>query len=491
MPIVMATVTAVSRARTILREPIFWLVTLAAITYATFSVAQHERFRTNAYDLGIYDQAVWLYSRFEAPWSSILGVSILSDHFGPILALLAPLYWIHAGPETLLVAQAVLAAAAAIPVYLFARRRLGPAVALAAAVAYLGFVGIQHAVAFDFHLATIATFFIAWALYFALTGWWRAYWPAFALALATKEDVPLLFAAAGVYFAFALRPRWIGVATVGASLAYFVLVEFVLMPALPGAPALHHDFALGLPGGTPAEQLAFAFGHPAETLAILLDHPEKRRTMVALPAGFAFLPLLHPLGWLAGGAHLLTRFLATNQAIWELSRQYNANIAPFLAFASVLTLARVATVAARFAPSVARAIPALGAAALVVAVLGCEVAYKPPLYLLSRESFWNDEPSGPDLREMLRLVPPDAIVGAQNQIVPHLSERRTVYIMLTQGDLDYLVFDLDLDPWPFRPEDLEALVDQLLADPSYRLVEQRGPVLVLEHRHDVRPPSRR
>ena len=83
----------------------------------------YVRFRESSYDLVIFDQAIRSYSHFHLGISIIKGVhngfgphfSVLGDHFSPILATLAPLYWIYDGPQTLLIAQAVLFALAIPP----------------------------------------------------------------------------------------------------------------------------------------------------------------------------------------------------------------------------------------------------------------------------------------------------------------------------------------------------------------------------------------
>src|SRR5262245_41393785 len=102
--------------------------------YSLYGLFRHWHFGSSAYDLGIFDQAIWHLSRFEAPSSTVRGFSnLLGDHFSPILVVLAPLYWIAPAPEALIVAQAVLLAASIVPVWIFVRRRLppGPAYALA------------------------------------------------------------------------------------------------------------------------------------------------------------------------------------------------------------------------------------------------------------------------------------------------------------------------------------------------------------------------
>ena len=78
------------------------LAATCAASYALTAVFRHQHFDSSV-DLGIFDQAVWHLSRFEAPSSSIRGFSnLFGDHFHPIILLFAPLYWLAPAAETLL-----------------------------------------------------------------------------------------------------------------------------------------------------------------------------------------------------------------------------------------------------------------------------------------------------------------------------------------------------------------------------------------------------
>jgi uncharacterized membrane protein len=104
-----------------------------AAGYSVFSLTLNRAFQTSTFDLVIFDQAVRSYARFQPGISIAKGLhsgfgphfSVLGDHWSPILASLAPLYWIHDNPETLLVAQAVLFALAIPPLWVFTRRAFG------------------------------------------------------------------------------------------------------------------------------------------------------------------------------------------------------------------------------------------------------------------------------------------------------------------------------------------------------------------------------
>src|SRR5215467_8437197 len=97
------------------------------------ALARYHTFQTGSYDLVIFDQAVRSYAHFRPGISIIKGLhngfgphfSVLGDHWSPILAVLAPLYWLFDGPQTLLVAQAVLFALAIPPLWVFTRRAFG------------------------------------------------------------------------------------------------------------------------------------------------------------------------------------------------------------------------------------------------------------------------------------------------------------------------------------------------------------------------------
>ena len=79
------------------------------IAYSTLSIVRHEHYGSYGFDLGISDQVVWHYSRFEMPITTVHYFPysfILADHVELIYALIAPAYWIYDDTRTLLVVQA-------------------------------------------------------------------------------------------------------------------------------------------------------------------------------------------------------------------------------------------------------------------------------------------------------------------------------------------------------------------------------------------------
>ena len=142
------------------------LAALSAFLYALDDWRRYASYRSAGYDVGIFDQAIRHYARLEAPVSSLKGVgfSLLGDHFSPILAVLAPAFWIWPDTRMLGIVLGVLVAASVFPVYAFCERRLGPGLALLTSAAYVFWWPIQGLVGFDFHEIAFAVPLMAWLI---------------------------------------------------------------------------------------------------------------------------------------------------------------------------------------------------------------------------------------------------------------------------------------------------------------------------------------
>src|SRR5581483_157296 len=135
-------------------------VTLGSLAFYLYhALADQARYLTTGYDLGIFDQAVRAYAHFRAPIVPLKGAgyNIFGDHFHPIIAVLAPLYWVWDNVGMLLIAQAVLTAASIPVVYRFTRRRAGEPMSLLITAAYAFGWPLQGLIDFDFHEIAFAT----------------------------------------------------------------------------------------------------------------------------------------------------------------------------------------------------------------------------------------------------------------------------------------------------------------------------------------------
>jgi uncharacterized membrane protein len=463
------------------------LTALAALAYSGFALAQYFTYRTSSYDLVIFDEGVRSYAHFKPGTSIIKGLhngfgpnfSILGDHFSPILASLAPLYWIYDSPKTLLVAQAVLFALAIPPLWLFTRRAFGGgpkaiAAAYLVAVAYALSWPIASALAFDFHEVAFAPVLTAVALERLQAGRLRPALIALAVLLLVKEDMGLFVAGIGIYLAVA-RPRvvrrqlLVGVALIVGGLADTFIATYLLIPFFGGRSDYYWAYtALGRDVPQAAWHL---ITHPS-SLRLLVTPRVKLETMLWLFGAFCFLSLRSPLA-LATIPLLLERMLANLMSYWWVtSFQYNAYLVIVLVCAAVDGAARLdrmllarrhlaererlaatepaqpAAVAAPpdAAPGAAAA-PAPGTdrapagrgpwtVALVCAAAMCAVA----VFLVPRfafgpalhASFYRQTAQTKAAAAADAVVPPGVTVAAVDYLGPQLSARDTV--LLWDGD---------------------------------------------------------
>ncbi len=303
------------------------------LAYAVHALVRHWSFGSSGFDLGIFDQAIWHLSRFERPASTVGGyANIFGDHFHPILLLLVPLYSAWPAAETLLVAQAALLGASTIPVFLYARLRVGDRTASAFAIAYGLFWGMQKAAAFDFHEIAFAPLLIGTAILAVETGRLRLFWAAAVALCLVKEDLIPVVAMFALRLAVLGHIRHAAAAAAVALFGFAAVMQFVI-PWVKGNDVY-------------AYQSVYSGLSLWNAPARLFTPPGKMMTVVMWLAPFAFLPLRSPLLLLALPL-ALARLLSNNPNHWGTAFHYGAPLAPILATAAADGISRIRALAGR------------------------------------------------------------------------------------------------------------------------------------------------
>ncbi|MGH9061280.1 MAG: DUF2079 domain-containing protein, partial [Acidimicrobiales bacterium] len=202
--------TAISPAagRLLPHLPLAVLVGAYAVRFSLLSVAVQDGYGTPAYDMGIFDQGIWLLSRFHATFVTIMGRDLFGDHTSFILLLAVPLYWVYPHASALLVLQSCLLALAAVPIYLLARPRLGTGCATLLAAAYLLNPALQNGNLEQFHPEAFLVLTMAVAIYAAAEWRPRLLGVAVVLSLLCKEDTALLIIPLGLWVAWRRDRSW-------------------------------------------------------------------------------------------------------------------------------------------------------------------------------------------------------------------------------------------------------------------------------------------
>jgi uncharacterized membrane protein len=413
-----------------------------AAGFSALAVLRHRAFASGRFDLGNMTQAVWSTAHGDVlSVTDVRGeqISRLGAHFDPILAALAPLWWLWPNPELLLVVQAIAVGAGALPVYWLARKHLGSGAAAAAlALAYLLCPAAQWLTVSDFHPVALACPLLLYA-------WWHLdeerLW-AFALfaaaAIAAKEHVGLAVAAMGVWYAVRHRsPRAGGTIAVVAGVAALVAV-FVVIPHF--APTGGSAFESRYDGPT-------LDGRDASYLAALL-------------APLALLPLAAPLAALAGLPELALNMLSSTVTQTSVKTHYAAVALPSLVAAAVFGAARLD-----------RRLAYAAALASFAAMLLLGPAGRVDVRADAHDAA---------ARRALALVPDDAPVSATNSLGAHLSARKRVFSFPVLEEARWVVVDerrlTFLDS--LKPTRARAPLATLRRDPRWRLVFAEDGVLV-------------
>ncbi|MDP5228464.1 MULTISPECIES: DUF2079 domain-containing protein [Arthrobacter] len=422
-----------------------WVTALTVVVvavYSTVSSLRFNRFESAGYDLGIFDQVVRQYSAFMAPYSEIKGLeyNIFGDHFHPIIASLASLYWIWNDPRMLGIAMALLMAVSVYPVYLFARPRLGHWPAFVVAAGYIFWWPIQGLVDFDFHEIAFGVPLLSWIILAVDRRRYAAVTVLSVILLGVREDMG--FVVMAIALVLLLRRRWklaLGLFLLG--LGTYLVVTGKVIPHYNVSGSFGYWVYSGL-GPTMGAAIIFIVSHPLKTLAILFDHDAKQVLWASL-----FLPVgLLPLGSvyvLLAAPILLSRLLSDRPGTWSTGFQYNAILAPVLVMAAVDVLFKVMK---RF--------PRLRCArfwgpGLFVATVVAGIALVPSIFPLNKlvtgEAFTSTAHMGAQQR-IVNMIPSGVCVEADDRLVPHLTNRTVVGLVGRQVDYaSWAVIDFDQD----------------------------------------------
>lgn len=389
----------------------FW-----AIGVSWLAIQRHLAFKTSG-DLGIFVQAIWTTAHGRPFYVSVWGAgsNFLGHHFVPLLAVFAPVYRLWPDARLLLVIQVALLALAVVPLYVFARPRLGPWGGLLVAAAYLLYPALAYIAFADFHEITLTVPLLMAAGAALLNKRLRAATIWLVLAMLLKEEVVLIAMGFGLYAMFFLG-RWrYGVALVMLSALWGLLLVLVIMPALAGGVGYSFFSRYTTLGNTLPEMLRTLLLRPA-TIYHLVMTPQKLLYTLQLLVPLAFLPLLGFPPILLALPTYAYSMLSDYAFQTSIIYQYTAPLIPFLMLATVVGLQRIRR---RQSREYHWAVIALAATTLISARLWSPL---PGGQAYNADTFRVTE-ADQEARSVLATIPPDASVASDGDYAPWLGNR--------------------------------------------------------------------
>ena len=270
------------------------LVAVYVAIFGWLTWAQHANFGTFGYDMGLYDQGIWLLSRFQDPFVTIRGLSYFEHHVNLVTVLFVPAYWLGAGPQFLYLVETVWMALGAVPLFLLARDRLHSGwLAVAVAGCFLLYPSLEWINWWHFHPDALVITPLLFAWWLATRRRWGWFAVAVGVALACKEDAALAVLMLGLVLAV-LGERRAGLLTAAAGAGWFLLATRVVIPAVGGGDGPFYQELFPGFGDSLGEIVWNMAVHPSRLLD-LATLPDRLDYYWKVLAPVAFFPLAAPL----------------------------------------------------------------------------------------------------------------------------------------------------------------------------------------------------
>ena len=468
--------------RLIVLPPARWLLAAGIAAYAAgfaaLSVLRHEAFLTGRFDLGNMVQAVW--STADGDPLRMTGlhgdqISRLGAHVDPILVLFAPLWWIWPNPNMLLVAQAVAVALGALPVYWLARKHLGSARAgLGFALAYLLYPATGWLTLNEFHPVALATPLLLFAFWFLDEDRLLSFAAFAILAAACKEEIALVVAGFGIWYALARRRRLAGAAIAAAGGLWAAVAIALVIPHYNAGAESDFYGRYSEVGGSAGGILKTTLTDPLRIIETAFSSRDLH-FLLQLIAPLAALSLLAPLVLVALLPELVINLLSATTTQTSIRFHYTAGMIPPLVIAAIFGAKRL------LRWSVAPA------TVVVAAALGGS-------YWLGPIPGWRHVPGGSQFQatagrvtdhdrvaeRALELIPDGAVVSATNTLGAHLSARRRFLSFPFREDATWIAADETQPGYADRHAPVPTAIELvgLRRNPEWRLVFEEDGILI-------------
>lgn len=464
-----------------------WALLYFAVVFtqivAVLGFLRYLTFYTNAWDLGIFQQALWttghdgrlLFYTAELPWNS--SGSLLGVHWSPILFLLVPIYFVAPSPLTLMVIQSCAISMSAFPLYAILRKRTDPWISAGLCMVYLVSPPILGGLLFDFHVEAFIPVTALTTIYAWENRRYRLATFAAILLLSVIEFAPLILGGIGLdilvrriwkrwhvdrldgFFASVLK-SWVPLAIVFLSIPMTIL--WFSFPKLisPGTPPISQ---IGPLGGSIVNIFGNVFTRP--NLVLQSFFSIGREKLYYLGAIFASALFAWPLGIidiLPAVPWLFVVFISTDPAYaTPVGNQYAFLVVPFLFPATVTGIGLLKEGSRRIwarlrktteivkrstgrtwkpspsRPRIRRYRPNRVLSACLIAAIAIVLAALPSQILLSPLSPYpsypwlsagkTPTPEDRFITRIIELIPPNASVSAEPDLFPQVANRLNAY----------------------------------------------------------------
>ncbi|BFM41222.1 DUF2079 domain-containing protein [Synechocystis sp. LKSZ1] len=435
------------------------------------SSLRHLLYHSTAWDLGIFDQAIYLISQGQPPISSFLQGHILGDHAAFIFYPLALLYWVYPSVYWLLGLQAFALALGAVPCYGLARQAgLSCGLALTLAYVYLLYPLVFNLNLFDFHPDALALPALLGAIWAARARRPLVFTLLLVLICSCKAVLALAVVGLGAWLGLEKRWPYAGIA-LGLGIIWFGLATQIIIPYFSQNPESisRHLSRYGYLGASFTEIAANLLFKPWLFLGGLFNGPNLGYCLLLV------LPLLwglHPHQGLALVAllpFLLMNLLSQDPSQKDLLHQYSLPMLPFLLVIVIDSLAaQTAWIRSR------RWILVWS---LVCFLALAKIGYFWERYLTTWDTWQATQTA------IAKITPTGSVLTNAN-IAPHLTHRPMVQLIIPGAEkldlttFDYILLNQRHPGQDSSPEVVQALIAAIQENGHFQTQFQQDGVML-------------
>lgn len=406
------------------------LVAIYVIGMGILVTLIHSLYLTT-HDLAIFEQSFWTtihQGEFFSNTVDTIYHCSFGAHNSPILFLLIPLYLIFQSPLFLLLISTILLGLAAIPLYYISRRYLSERFSYLIVFIYLLSPAIHGINLYNFSTICFVPLLVFLCWYGLISDRWKMYLIAGLLLIIVREDVALMAAMIGLYGIFFSENRS----------GTFRTCHIILIICAICFAAL--SMAVIIPYFAPASTLSSQYTH---NLIENLPLYGKQR-IVLFAETFApslFIPFAAPEVLLVGLFQFLEVFLSPTYSFLDLQYHYPGMFQPIIILATLYGLFRINK---RLHLDQKENWPRYIGYALLVGSIISFVVVSPFVAYATIIPDYLDQAHSEKFQLLDTItshLPGDAAIVTQDNVIPHLAQRKEAYQYGYHPDADYVIIE--------------------------------------------------
>lgn len=423
-----------------------WGIIIGYVVFFSFlSILRYESYQTSAYDLGTMIQVIWNTSKGWFLQDSInMGYPMTRfwmAHWEFIFILIAVLFKIIPHAYTILILQTAVIALGALPLY-----RLGKQIthdkstALTFSFAYLMYPAIQNANLADVHGVTFAAPLLIFTFYYLVKKKFKLFYLFAFLSLLCREDSALLLIMMGIYAFLIVKEKKHGLIVATVSVVWFLIwFQRLKIRSLLGLP----DFDIMAGADTHWSHL----GQLSHDPLYLFKFWAKQYNILYFIYIFAPVVFLSFFEWkilLIATPIFVINLISSYYYTHDVEHYYSVTVVPFVFISAIFGLQKVYEffrnkLTHRFKERSIRE-NVLSIASTLMLVLAIVFFFVKSNALDVRH--WKVTEHHHVINSVVKLIPEDASLSAEHQLVPQAAKRQEIYVFNDNvGKVNYILYD--------------------------------------------------